>query len=240
MASALTSRGQKDPSAGIVPDLPEVEQSANRGVLRTPSPPRAPRAVAIEIWADLMNVSDTLGKPILRYIPPDPSEPRSYYVHDGHVNYVYSSRRADRRSSIPGTVYPLKEGPHPPGGNQVRSGSQTLPAEPSTPFDGWRTGANLRWPMHRAPLPSRSETELVARTRALVGDLKRRSLPRGALDMAIPHLRWAVASIRAGKLNVASHELLLARWAVAEWTSRSGPLATSSAKRRAAIARVKS
>jgi hypothetical protein len=214
MVSTPLSRDRAESGAGIRQYPHELARSTRSGSIGKPSSPRAQRAVAIEIWEDLLNVSDTLGKPILRYVLPGPSKVRLYYVRDGLVNYVYSDPPPERRAPKQGTLRSPGAGPPSAQGDLTQGGWGDFASGPSMPPGAARIRANLGWPVSRGPRFASGEPKLLAEARSMVQNLRQVSLPPEALSLAIPHLRWAVASIRAGRLNVASHELLLARRAL--------------------------
>jgi Family of unknown function (DUF5305) len=73
-----------------VPDLEELIAPYEEVIAETRTAPDPAMVVPIERWKDLIKISDTLGKPILRPMARPPSTERtSFYVIDGDVGYLY-------------------------------------------------------------------------------------------------------------------------------------------------------
>lgn len=212
MVSRPPSSGGRGSRAGPKSDGQRPRRAISGSLPETGSPRHSPRTVTIEAWVDLMIVSDTLGKPILPYNDGHPSTAKVYYVHDGLVSYVYTSPSPPSRAAPRGNVAPRVVATGRVRSEDGRSSRVAADfPKPSAAVGPSRTRPSPGWNVAGRLLPSASETELLARTRSLIRNFQGRSLPPGALDNAVPHLRWALASIRAGELAVASHELALAR-----------------------------
>ena len=79
-----------------LPDLEELIAPYDEVIAETRIAPDTPMVVPIERWKDLVKISDTLGKPILRPRAQPPATTRaSFYVIDGEVGYVYRYRSRD-------------------------------------------------------------------------------------------------------------------------------------------------
>ena len=99
--AALRSRDTEEES---IPPLDDLIAPFEEVIAETATPPSPATTIPVDRWKDLVTISDTLGKPILRP-PAEASEPGRgrFYVLDGSVGYVY------RYSSRPRGVSALAE-----------------------------------------------------------------------------------------------------------------------------------
>jgi Family of unknown function (DUF5305) len=73
-----------------LPDMEDLIAPYEEVIAETRTAPDPAMIVSIERWKDLVKISDTLGKPILRPMARPPSAKRtSFYVIDGDVGYLY-------------------------------------------------------------------------------------------------------------------------------------------------------
>jgi Family of unknown function (DUF5305) len=81
-----------------LPDLEELIAPYDEVIAETRTVPDPAMVVPIERWKDLIKISDTLGKPILRPMARPPSSTRaSFYVIDGDVGYLFRYRSDEAR-----------------------------------------------------------------------------------------------------------------------------------------------
>lgn len=91
-----------------LPDLEELIAPYEEVIAETRTAPDPAVVVPIERWKDLVKISDTLGKPILRPMARLPSAKRTdFYVIDGDVGYVYRHRSGGSTPihGLPGAVH---------------------------------------------------------------------------------------------------------------------------------------
>ncbi len=102
-----------------VPDLDEMIAPYEEAIAETATVPDPAATIPIDRWEDLVKVSDTLGKPILRpLVGPAPGPRNAFYVLDGDVGYLFRYE--------PGAVVPSPRPPEPPLSELPGGGAQLL------------------------------------------------------------------------------------------------------------------
>lgn len=73
-----------------IPPLDDLVAPFEEVIAKTASPPNPGSTITVDRWEDLVKISDTLGKPILRAPSNAPDSTRgTFYVLDGSVGYLY-------------------------------------------------------------------------------------------------------------------------------------------------------
>ena len=136
--------------SSALPDLETLIEPYEEVIARTSREPQASMIFPVEQFEDLVKVSDTLGRPILRLVgrADDPSG-TSFYVVDGTIAYRYGYPSTGSRpeeglaptSEPTGTDTSLPKGLSPP----VSAGSDTAQSSTAHPAGSSTIAENSKW-----------------------------------------------------------------------------------------------
>ncbi len=177
------------------PSIEEIVKPYREVIVGTTTPPAATR-IEVRSWEDLIRVSDTLGKPILRFALPGALPGHTFYVRDGSTNYVFEFGSAPGGRTAPGPGHPEAPSTSIPGPDRTSPVPITF-SDVELATDG------------RQPPTATTDEAQVQRIRAR--DLLTRvsALPSShpAINTALATLSQAIVSLRAGRLAEAERRL---------------------------------
>jgi hypothetical protein len=87
LGSSVWVATRRDEGEPLLP-LEELIRPYEEAVVETARPPKGVTATTVAKFGDLVKIADTLGKPILRPVGPDPSS-GTFFVVDGLIAYSY-------------------------------------------------------------------------------------------------------------------------------------------------------
>ena len=182
-----------------IPDLDTLTEPYEEVIVLTSKVPDATTTLPVERWDDLVKVSDTLGRPILRPLNGPGGRPgTSLYVVDGQVVYTYNHPSAETlREEAPDRT------------SELLPGSVTTPPQPIV-LESARTGAAgipavLSAASNLTPIESvRAVTEQL---RADLDRIERTPLSPAEHTKAIELVRTTARLLRAARPSETPHIL---------------------------------